>query len=157
VSGGSPESLRTFRTRSIGYIGTSVLLGKEDTEMYWHNPKTRTSERVDAPSDDEEAIRMLAGHPSSATFVSEYAELRHSGMPIETALITVGHEGRLRQHEYMPVRLAERERPRRRRMRPSATGYLLLLALRLREEGKTKNFLESLHPNFGEFAFHALR
>jgi hypothetical protein len=115
--------------------------------MYWHNPNTRTSERVDAPSTDEEAIRMLAGHPSSATFVSEYAKLRHSGMPIETALIMVGHEVRLRRHDRMPVRLAERERPSG-RMRPSATGYALLMALRLREEGKGKNFLGSLHPNF---------
>jgi hypothetical protein len=123
--------------------------------MYWHNPKTQTSERVSAPSDDEEAIRILAGHPSSATFVSEYAELRRWGTPVERALVSVGHEFRLRQHEYKPVRLAEREPPSG-RVRPSATGYLLLLALRLREEGKTKNFLESLHPNFGESPFHAL-
>jgi hypothetical protein len=121
--------------------------------MYWHNPTTRTSERVDAPSDEEQAIRMLAGHPSSATFVSEYAKLRHSGMPIETALIMVGHEERLRQHDRMPVRLAERERPSG-RVRPSATGYELLLALRLREEGKAKNILESLHPDFGESTFY---
>jgi len=121
--------------------------------MYWHNPTTRTSERVDAPLEDEQAIRMLAGHPSSATFVSDYAELRYSGMPIETALVMVGHEERLRLHDHMPVRLAERERPSR-RVRPSATGYLPLLALRLREEGKAKNFLESLHPDFGESTFY---
>ena len=124
--------------------------------MYRHNPKSQISEGVDAPSDDEEAIRMLAGHPSSATFVGEYAELRHSGMPIETALIMAGHEERLRRHDHMLVRLAERERPSG-TVRPSATGYLLLLALRLREEGKAKDFLESLHPNFGGFALHALR
>ena len=29
--------------------------------MYWYNPKSRTSERVEAPSTDEQAIRMLAG------------------------------------------------------------------------------------------------
>jgi len=114
--------------------------------MYWHNPKTQTSERVAAPSHDEQAIQMLAGHSSSATFVSEYAELRRLGTPIERALVSVGHEERLRQHEYMPGRLAERERPSR-MVRPSATGYLLLLALRLREEGKGKSFLEVLHPN----------
>ena len=125
--------------------------------MYWHNPKTQASERVEAPSTDEQAIRMLAGHPSSATFVGEYAKLRHSGMQIETALIMVGHEARLRRHDdRMPVGLAERERPSG-RMRPSATGYALLMALRLQEEGKGKNFLESLHPNFGEHPFHALR
>ena len=103
--------------------------------MYWHNPKIRTSERVRVPSDDEEAIHMLAGHPDSATFVSEYAELRRLGTPIELALVSVGHEERLRQHQYMPVRLAERESPIR-RARPSAIGYKLLLAVRLREEGK---------------------
>ena len=115
--------------------------------MYWHNPTTQTSERVAAPSDDEQAIQMLAGHPTSPTFVSEYAELRRLCTPIERALVSVGHEERLRQHEYMPVRLAERERPSR-RARPSAGGYLLLLAVRLREEGKGKRFLEFLHPNF---------
>ena len=124
--------------------------------MYWHNPKTQTSERVEAPSTDEQAIRMLAGHPSSATLVSEYAKLRHSGMQIEPALIMVGHEVRLRHHDHMPVRLAECERPSG-RMRPSATGYALLMALHLREEGKGKNFLGSLHPNSGEQPFYALR
>jgi hypothetical protein len=88
--------------------------------MYWHNPTTRTSEKVDTPLGDEEAIQMLAGHPSSATFVSEYATLRHSGMQTETALIMVGHEERLKQHDHMPVRLAERERPSGRVRRPSA-------------------------------------
>ena len=115
--------------------------------MYWHNPTTQTSERVDAPLEDEQAIRMLAGHPSSATFVSEYAELRRCCMPIESALIMVGHEERLRHHDRMPLRLAERERQSW-RARPSARGYKLLLALRLREEGKGRDFLESLlHPN----------
>ena len=52
--------------------------------MYWYNPKTQTSEWVTGPSDDEEAVRMLAGHPNSATFVSEYAELRRSDTPIES-------------------------------------------------------------------------
>ena len=99
--------------------------------MYWYNPTTRTSEKVADPSDDEEAIRMLAGHPGSATFVSEYGELRRSDMPIERALVSVGREFRLRQHGYMPVRLAERARP-------SASGYELLLAMRLREEGKDR-------------------
>ena len=124
--------------------------------MYWHNPKTQASERVEAPSTDEQAIQVLAGHPSSATFVSEYAELRHSGMQIETALITVGHEVRLRHHDRMPLRLAERERPSG-RTRPSAPGYALLVALHLREEGKGKNFLGSPRPNFGERPFYALR
>jgi hypothetical protein len=65
--------------------------------MYWYNPKTRSSERIPAPTTDEEAIEMLAGDPQSVTFVSEYARLRRSsGMEIESALILVGHEARLR-------------------------------------------------------------
>jgi hypothetical protein len=103
--------------------------------MYWYNPTTRASERVAAPSSDEQAISMLAGHPDSARFVSGYAELRRSGAPIERALVLVGHEERLREHEHAPARLAWRERPRR---RPSAIGYELLVARRLEEEGKDR-------------------
>ena len=103
--------------------------------MYWYNPTTCTSERVAAPADDVEAIRMLVGHPESATFVSAYAELRCAGTPIERALVSVGHQERLREHEYAPMRLAGRDSPNR-RSRPSASGYELLLALHLREEGK---------------------
>jgi hypothetical protein len=104
--------------------------------MYWYNPTSHTSERVAAPPNDEQAVRMLAGHPESATFVSEYAELRRSGAPIERALVSVGHAERLREHEHAPVRLAWRERPRR--SRPSAGGYELLVAVRLREEGRDR-------------------
>ena len=71
--------------------------------MYWYNPKTRRSEKVAAPSSDEEAVNMLAGDPNSAKFVQEYLKLRHSGGPIEQALILVGHEFRLRQPEYRMV------------------------------------------------------
>ncbi len=67
-------------------------------------------------------------------FVSEYAELRGSGAPIERALVSVGHEERLREHEHAPVRLAWRERP----TRPSAGGYELLVAMRLREESRER-------------------
>src|SRR5918994_6411142 len=106
--------------------------------MYWYNPTTQTSERVGAPSGDEEAIRMLAGHPDSAAFVGVYAELRRSGSPIERALVSVGHEERLREHQYTPMRLAAHNRPSRRRSRPRAIGYELLLAMRLGEEGKDR-------------------
>jgi hypothetical protein len=68
--------------------------------MYWYNPTTRASERVDAPSTDEQAVDMLAGDPASAEFVKEYIKLRHWGTPIEQALVLVGHEFRLRQSEY---------------------------------------------------------
>jgi hypothetical protein len=107
--------------------------------MYWYNPTTRTSERAQAPSTDEQAIRMLDVHPASATFVSEYAKLRRSGTPIERALVSVGHEERLRRLDRMPVWLAEREeRPSRRRARPSSEGYELLFAQRLGEEGRVR-------------------
>lgn len=103
--------------------------------MYWYDPTIRTSERVAAPANDDEAVRMLAGDPNSARFVSGYAELRRSGAPIERALVLVGHEERLREHAHAPVRLAWRERPGR---RPSAVGYELLLAQRLKEEGEDR-------------------
>jgi hypothetical protein len=102
--------------------------------MYWYNPTIHASERVSAPSNDEQAVRMLAGHPDSARFVSGYAELRSAGAPIERALVSVGHEERLREHA--PVRLAWRERQRR--SRPSAVGYEILVAMRLREEGRDR-------------------
>jgi hypothetical protein len=54
--------------------------------MYWYNPTTRTSERVEAPSTDEQAIQMLAGAQDSAEFLKEYCELRCSGTPIEQRL-----------------------------------------------------------------------
>ena len=106
--------------------------------MYWYNPTTRTSERVQAPSTDGQAIQMLDGNPASATFVSEYAKLRRSGTPVESALVLGGHEERLRRLDRMPVRLAEREERPRRRARPSSEGYELLLAQRLREEGRDR-------------------
>ena len=102
--------------------------------MYWYNPTTRTSERAASPADDEEAVRMLAGHPDSAAFVTEYAELRRSGAPIERALVTLGHRERLRRHECAPVRLAWRDRPSK--PRPTALAYELLLAARLLEKGE---------------------
>jgi hypothetical protein len=68
--------------------------------VYWYNPATRTSERVAAPSSDQQAIHMLAGTQASAEFIKEYCELRRSGTPIEQALVLVGHEFRLKQPEY---------------------------------------------------------
>jgi len=68
--------------------------------MYWYNPTNRTSERVEAPSTDEQAIQMLAGTKDSAQFIKEYCKLRRSGTPMEQALVLVGHEFRLRQMDY---------------------------------------------------------
>jgi hypothetical protein len=90
-----------FGARSNGnIIHTSSFSGKEDKNMYWYNPKTRTSERVVAPSTDEQAIQMLAGTKDSARFIKHYCELRRLGTPMEQALVLVGHEFRLRQVEY---------------------------------------------------------
>ena len=112
-----------------------IVRSGRKAQMYWYDPTIRTSERVAAPANDDEAVRMLAGDPNSARFVSGYAELRRSGAPIERALVLVGHEERLREHEHAPVRLAWRERTGR---RPSAVGYELLLAQRLKEEGEDR-------------------
>jgi hypothetical protein len=68
--------------------------------MYLYNPTTRTSERVEAPSTDEQAVQMLAGTHGSAQCIKEYCDLHRSGAPIEQALVLVGHEFRLRQPEY---------------------------------------------------------
>jgi hypothetical protein len=68
--------------------------------MYWYNPNSGASERVEAPSTDEQAIQMLADTKDSAQFIEEYSKLRRSGTPIEQALVLVGHEFRLRQPEY---------------------------------------------------------
>jgi hypothetical protein len=71
--------------------------------MYWYNPTTRTSERVEPPSTDAQAVQMLAGTPDSAEFIAEYLELRRSGSPIEQALVLVGHEFRLREPEHQLI------------------------------------------------------
>jgi len=71
--------------------------------MYWYNPTTRTSERVVAPSTDEQAVQLLAGTPDSTQFIAEYLELRRSGSPIEQALVLVGHEFRLREPEHQLI------------------------------------------------------
>jgi hypothetical protein len=68
--------------------------------MYWYNPRSGTSERVEGASTDEQAIQLLAGTQDSAEFIEEYCKLRRSGTPIEQALVLVGHEFRLRQPEF---------------------------------------------------------
>jgi hypothetical protein len=71
--------------------------------MYWYNPASRTSERVEAPSTEEQALQMLSGTPESAEFIAEYLELRRWGSPIEQALVMVGHEFRLREPEHQQI------------------------------------------------------
>jgi len=68
--------------------------------MYWYNPTINASERVEAPSTDEQAIQMLADTQDSGEFIKEYCKLRRSGTPMEQALVLVGHEFRLRQMDY---------------------------------------------------------
>jgi hypothetical protein len=96
--------------------------------VYWYNPKTRSSERVPAPTTDEKAIEILAGDVQSVAFVSEYARLRDSGMGKEQALIMVGHEARLRHMELVSPHA----------FRPHAVGYELLVGNRLREGGRDR-------------------
>jgi hypothetical protein len=88
---------------AVGTSEAASFSGKEDKKMYWYNPKSRTSERVEAPSTDEQAIRMLAGARNSWEFINEYCKLRRSGTPIEQALVLVGHEFRLKQPEVQLV------------------------------------------------------
>jgi hypothetical protein len=71
--------------------------------MYWYSPTTHSSEKVLAPSNDSQAIQMLAGTQDSAECIKKYCQLRRSGTPIEQALVLVGHEFRLRQPEYQLV------------------------------------------------------
>ena len=68
--------------------------------MYWYNPTTHSSEKVAAPSNDSQAIQMLAGTQDSAELIKHFCELRRSETPIEQALVLVGHGFRLRQAEY---------------------------------------------------------
>ena len=71
--------------------------------MYWYDPTTQSSQRVEAPTTDEQAIQMLAGVRGSEQFIKEYLDLRRSGAPIEQALVLVGHEFRLRRPEVQLV------------------------------------------------------
>jgi hypothetical protein len=71
--------------------------------MYWYNPTIHSTRKVAAPSNDSQAIQMLAGIQDSAEFIEEYRKLRRSGAPIEQALVLVGHEFRLRQPEVQLV------------------------------------------------------
>ena len=83
--------------------------------MYWYNPKSRVTESVPAPHTDEEAKEMLRGHVTSCAFLTEYDKLRADGMPIEQAIIFVGHHFRLRHLEFQPARKgarAQRKDPR---------------------------------------------
>ena len=72
--------------------------------MRWYNPKTRTSETVPAPRTEEEAEGMLRGHRDSGAFLTRFEQLRADGMPVEQAMIFVGHHIRMRHLEFRPAR-----------------------------------------------------
>ena len=81
--------------------------GEKDREgglLRWYNPKTRSSETVTAPRTDEEAERMLRGHRDSGAFLRWFEELRADGMPVEQAMIFVGHHIRMWHLEFRPAR-----------------------------------------------------
>jgi hypothetical protein len=71
--------------------------------MHWYNPKTKGVEDVPAPTTDEEALKMLRGHPNSRAFVEEYERLRDDRMGVGQALIFVGHKVRLWHLRYQPI------------------------------------------------------
>jgi hypothetical protein len=73
-------------------------------QMYWYNPKTRSTETRLAPRTDEEARVLLHGNLNSEFFVTEYEKLRDSGMDVEQALIFTGHEFRLKQLAFRAAR-----------------------------------------------------
>jgi hypothetical protein len=73
-------------------------------QMYWYNPKTRSTETRPAPQTDAEARDLLDGHLNTESFVIEYERLRDSGMDVEQALIFTGHEFRLRQLAFRAAR-----------------------------------------------------
>src|ERR671911_611748 len=96
-----PTSASVLVLVARGTLQISPFSGRRtQREMYWYNPTTRTSERVEAPSTDEQAIQMLAGTKESAGFIKEYCKLRRWGTLMEQALVLVGHEFRLRQVNY---------------------------------------------------------
>ena len=72
--------------------------------MHWYNPKTMGVEDVRVPSTDEEALEMLRGDLNSGAYIAEYERLRNEeGMPIEQAMLFVGHEFRLRHLRYQTI------------------------------------------------------
>lgn len=72
--------------------------------MRWYNPKTRVSETVVAPQTDEDAEHMLGGHVNSWAFLAEYGRLRADGMPVDRAMIFVGHHFRMWHLQFQPAR-----------------------------------------------------
>jgi hypothetical protein len=47
---------------------------------------------------------MLLGHRNSGAFLARFEELRAGGMPVEQAMIFVGHHVRMLHLEFRPAR-----------------------------------------------------
>ena len=91
---------------SAARVGGRVLPKEKDRggDLRWYNPKTRSTETVPTPRTDEEAERMLRGHRDSGAFLTRFDQLRAEGMPVEQAMIFVGHHIRMRHLEFRPAR-----------------------------------------------------
>jgi hypothetical protein len=72
-------------------------------DLRWYNPKIGASETVSAPRNDQDAEHMLGGTVESWAFVAEYGRLRADGMPIEQAMIFVGHHFRMWNLRHLPL------------------------------------------------------
>jgi hypothetical protein len=104
--GGAREERSPILGRSTARVDGRVLPGEKDEggDLRWYNPKTRSSETVPAPRTEEEAEGMLSGHRDSGAFLTRFEQLRADGMPIEQAMIFVGHHVRMRHLEFRPAR-----------------------------------------------------
>ena len=71
------------------------------TKMHWYNPTTRTPEHARAPTNDEQALEMLGGHPNSNEFIVEYEGLRALHGVVE-ALRFTGETFRMVHQEERP-------------------------------------------------------
>lgn len=72
--------------------------------MHWYNPKTRSTETIQAPTTDAEAVALLGGGLNMEPLVAEYERLRDSGMDVEQALTFTGHEFRMKHLEFRAAR-----------------------------------------------------
>jgi hypothetical protein len=117
--------------------------------LRWYNPKSRSSETVTAPRTDEEVERMLRGHRDSRAFLTRLEELRADGMPVEQAMIFVGHHVRMRHLEFRP---GSRRDPAR-DMIPSRGIIGFNTALHRAGAGRTSE--NPVRATFAELPFHA--
>jgi hypothetical protein len=77
--------------------------GRRRRGLRWYNPKTRSSETVAPPRDDQDSERMLGGAVHSWAFVAEYGRLRREVMAAEQAMVFVGHRFRVWHLRHLPL------------------------------------------------------